>query len=193
MGNESQQANLVLGFQAPSFHSPEYFPFRVLNTLLNGMGGRLFVELREKRSLAYSVFASHDAGARAGIYQIYIGCAPDKVERAQTELLKVLSNFIGGDISRAELDRAKTYMIGLYQMGFQSNRSQVHSYARYEMSGMGAPGVEKFPAHIREVTLDQIRKVAGKYLDTPNKTWVLLTPSKDSKKIKSNGTGMKAD
>jgi zinc protease len=174
--NDSQQANMVLGFRAPSFKSPEYFTFRVLNTILNGMGGRLFVELREKKSLAYSVFAAHDAGLLAGIYQIYIGCAPAKVSEAKNELLKVLKKISDNRISPEELERAKTYMIGLYQVGLQSNRSQVHSYARYELMGYGAPWVEKFPKIVRKITRDQVQKAAKKYFETDKKTWVVLSP-----------------
>lgn len=176
--SDSQQANIVVGFKAPSFNSKGYFSFRVLNTLLNGMGGKLFIELREKKSLAYSVFAAHDAGALAGIYQIYLGCAPNKAVEAKRELLKVLDSFAQGKITEEELKRAKTYMIGLYEVGFQSNRSQVGSYARYELSGWGAPAVEKFPELIRKVTLRDVRQAARKYLGVPQKTWVLLTPSK---------------
>lgn len=178
MENEGQQANMVMGFRAPSFGSPDYFPFRVLNTLLNGMGGRLFVELREKKSLAYSVYGSHDAGRIAGIYQVYIGCAPQKRADAKRELLRVLRSVSRDGISGEELDRAKTYMIGLYQVGLQANRSQVHSYARYEIAGPGAAWVEAFPELIRKVTTEDIHRVARRYLDTDQKTWVVLAPEK---------------
>jgi zinc protease len=178
---DGRQANLVLGFRAPVFGSKEYFVFRVMNTLLNGMGGRLFVELREKRSLAYSVYAAHDAGLLAGAYQIYIGCAPSKVNEAQRELLGLLSEFSKKKVSAAELQRAKTYMIGLYRMGLQSNRSQVHSYARYEVSGLGASMVEKFPQLIQKITAGDVQKAVKKYLQTDEKTWVLLTPKSNPK------------
>jgi zinc protease len=172
----TQQSNLVLGMEAPAFHSPDYFPFRVLNTLLNGMGGRLFLELREKRSLAYSVYSAHDAGALGGICQIYIGCDPSKASNAREEMERVLFSLWRGKITPEELERAKTYMIGLFKMGFQSNRSQVLSYARNEMSGRGAEAVALVPGKIREVSLAEVRRVAERYLDTDRKTWVLLDP-----------------
>ena len=175
---ESRQAHLVLGYRAPSFGSDEYFVFRVLNTILNGMGGRLFVELREKRSLAYSVYAAHDAGLLSGAYQIYIGCAPAKVVEAKRELLKVLAHFAKNGVTSEELERAKTYMIGLYQVGLQSNRSQVHSYARYTLSGHGSGTVEKFPSIIQSVTAAEVQKAVQKYLMTDDKTWVVLTSKK---------------
>ena len=173
---DGRQANLVLGFRAPLFGSREYFVFRVLNTLLNGMGGRLFLELREKRSLAYSVYAAHDAGLMAGAYQFYIGCAPAKIEEAKRELLKVLSDFAKEAVSPAELQRAKTYMIGLYRVGLQSNRSQVHSYARYAMSPYGAAAVDRFPGIIQKITAREVQAAVKKYLRTENHTWVELVP-----------------
>jgi len=178
---DGQQANMVLGFKAPPFKSKEYFTFRVLNTILNGMGGKLFVELREKKSLAYSVFAAHDSGTAAGIYQIYIGCAPAKVGEAKKELLKVLKDFSEKSVSAEELDRAKTYMIGLYQMGLQSNRAQVNSYARYELMGYGASLVEELPDLIRKVTASDVQKAARKYFENKRQTWVLLTPKTKGK------------
>jgi zinc protease len=177
LSHTSQQANLVLGFRAPAFHAPDYFAFRVLNTLLNGMGGRLFMELREKRSLAYSVFAAHDAARLSGIYQIYIGCDPSKADKARVEMERVLYSLIHDRIRPEELERAKTYMTGLFEMGLQSNRSQVLAYARYEMSGKGAPWVKEVPSLIRQVTLKDVRAVAQRYLGTDDKTWVLLDPA----------------
>jgi zinc protease len=178
--NKSRQSHIVLGLPAPSFRSSEFFSFRVLNTLLNGMGGRLFNELREKRSLAYSVFASHDAGTLGGVYQIYVGCAPAKVDQAQKELLRVLNSFVKGEITESEFKRAKTYMVGLYQVGFQSNHAQLGSYMRYESDGRGAALVEKFPNLIQKVSLSQVRAVARKYLNSAQKTWVVLGPSKEN-------------
>jgi zinc protease len=178
---ESRQAHLVLGYRAPVFGSSEYFVFRVLNTILNGMGGRLFVELREKRSLAYSVYAAHDAGLLSGAYQIYIGCAPAKVAEAKRELLEVLAHFAENGVTSEELERAKTYMIGLYQVGLQSNRSQVHAYARYSLSGYGAGMVEKFPSAVKSITAAQVQKAVRKYLMTDDKTWVVLTSKKAEK------------
>lgn len=174
--NEGRQANLVLGLRAPRFASPDYFAFRVLHTVLSGMGGRLFEDLREKRSLAYSVYGSHDAGQLIGAYQIYIGCAPAKVEEARKGLLRVLDEVVEKGISAQEVERAKTYMIGLYQVGSQSNRAQVHSYARYELGGAQASWVEKFPDRVKAVRLKDVQMAAQKYFATDRKTWVLLVP-----------------
>jgi predicted Zn-dependent peptidase len=81
-----------------------------------------------------------------------------------------------GNVLSEEVQRAKTYMTGLFQLGLQTNRSQVHSFARYELTGPGARWVDQFCARIRKVTPLEVQRAAKKYLETDQKTWVLLTP-----------------
>ena len=167
---------MVLGLKASSFDDKNYFTLRVLGALLNGMGARLFTELREKRSLAYSVFASHEALARSGIFQAYIGCAPEKEKEARNELLRVLKSLAEEEVGAEELNRAKTYITGLYQVGLQSDRAQMGSMARYEMSGPGAEWVPRYPDLISKVTARDVQIMAQKLFRTDDMTWVILGP-----------------
>lgn len=173
---KSQQSHLVVGMRAPHYLSKDYIPFRVLNTLLGGMGGVLFSELRDKQSLAYSVHASHDAAIQSGIFQIYIGCAPTKVKAAQKGLIQVLKDFSRTPPAPADLERAKTYLIGLYKMNQQSNRSQVYSYGRYALSGIEHKMMDQLPQRVKAVTADQIQVASKKYLLDPRQTWVEVGP-----------------
>jgi zinc protease len=172
----NNQASLVLGFRAPTFKSGEYFGFRVLNTLLNGMGGELFSQLREKKSLAYSVYATHDSAEKAGVYQIYIGCAPSKVKEAKQGLLDVLHSIAGRKVSEEELNRAKSYLVGLFQVGQQSNRAQLFALGRHELIGFGVSSIDNYEKLINEVTAEEVQRLAKKYLTSPKRTWVLLLP-----------------
>jgi zinc protease len=174
----TNQASLVLGFRAPTFKSNEYFGFRVLNTILSGMGGELFVQLRDKKSLAYSVYGAHDSAEKSGVYQIYIGCAPPKVKEAKVGLLAVLQSVADRKVSNEELERAKSYMIGLFQVGQQSNRAQLFTMGRYELIGFGLSAISNYEKLIRQVTAEEVQRLAKKYLTTPRKTWVLLSPKK---------------
>ncbi len=173
---KSQQSHIVLGMRAPNYLSEDYIAFRVLNTLLGGMGGRLFAELRDQKSLAYSVHASHDAAIQSGIFQVYIGCAPSKVKAAKEGLVEVLRDFAQKPPSSTDLERAKTYLTGLYQMNQQSNRSQVYSYGRYALSGLGLNIMDKLPVRVKAVTAVQVQAAAQRYLLDTNQTWVEIGP-----------------
>ncbi len=173
---DRKQATVLLGYQAPRFDDREYFVFRVLNAALNGMGARLFSELRDKRSLAYSVYAAHDALAGAGIYRAYIGCAPEKIAEARKGLQEVLVSLADSPLSEEELKRSKSYITGLYQVGLQSNRAQMASYARYQLSGPGAALVDEYPARIAAVSARDVQDAALRYFKKGIPTWVILKP-----------------
>jgi zinc protease len=173
---DRRQSTVVLGLKAPAFETKNYFALRVLGALLNGMGARLFVELREKHSLAYSVFAAHELLSRSGIFQAYIGCAPHKEKEARMKLLEVFHSLAKEKVSNEELVRAKTYISGLYQVGLQSNRSQMGSLARYEMSGPGAEWVSRYPDLVNKVTARDVQEVAKMLFLTNDRTWVVLGP-----------------
>jgi zinc protease len=173
---DRKQATVILGFPAPRFEDRDYFTFKVLNAALNGMGARLFTELRDKRSLAYSVFAAHEALSEAGVYRAYIGCAPEKVAEARKGLLEVLRSVAEAPLSVEELSRSKSYITGLYQVGLQSNRAQMMSYARYQVSGPGAPLVDEYPGKIAAVSAKDVQEAARRCFLQGEPTWVILRP-----------------
>ncbi|RUM89030.1 MAG: insulinase family protein, partial [Thermodesulfatator sp.] len=75
---ERQQEHIVLGFMGPGLTSPDRYPLEVLNAILSGQGGRLFTDLRDKKSLAYSVTSFTGFGIDYGSIASYIACAPEK-------------------------------------------------------------------------------------------------------------------
>ncbi|MCE9624839.1 MAG: insulinase family protein, partial [Deltaproteobacteria bacterium] len=76
------QAHLVLGFQGVSFADQDRYALDVLNNILAGQGGRLFLELRDKLSLAYSVTSLSQEGIEPGYFGVYIATEPRKVATA---------------------------------------------------------------------------------------------------------------
>jgi zinc protease len=92
--------------------------------------------------------------------------------------MKVLRDFAKQPSAPVDLKRAKTYLIGLYKMNQQSNRSQVYSYGRYALSGMGLNQMDSLPQRVQGVTADQVQAAAKKYLLDPRQTWVEVGPEK---------------
>ncbi|HZI09611.1 MAG TPA: pitrilysin family protein, partial [Myxococcus sp.] len=76
------QAHLVLGFPGARVGDPWRHALEVLSTVLSGQGGRLFVELRDKRSMAYSVSSFAIEGLDPGYFAVYMGTSPEKVDAA---------------------------------------------------------------------------------------------------------------
>ncbi|MEN9833811.1 MAG: hypothetical protein RL011_4, partial [Pseudomonadota bacterium] len=77
-----EQVHLAYGFKGLTWDDPDRAALDVLTTVLGGHGGRLFRELRDKQSLAYSVSPLVSYGCDPGLVGAYIACAPEKRQRA---------------------------------------------------------------------------------------------------------------
>ena len=98
------QAHLVLGFPGLRLDDPDRYALDVLSQVLGGQAGRLFMELRDKRSLAYSVAAFAAEGLAPGYFAFTIATAPDKFEDAKRGLFEEVKRVLDEPPDAAELD-----------------------------------------------------------------------------------------
>lgn len=160
---DRNQSNLVLGFQGATLNSPERYPLLVLNGVLSSMGGRLFLELRDQQSLAYSVYAASEDGLDPGFLWVYIGTAPDKEETALAGILSELERIRTEPVPADELQRAKNSLIGGFEIDLQRNAAQAAHLAFDELYGLGFRDSELYAERVQAVTSEQVLKAAEKY------------------------------
>lgn len=165
---EKAQTHIVLGFLGPKVTDEDYYPFRVLNASLSGMGGRLWDSLREKKGLGYVVYSFVDSGVDPGGFGVYIGTSPDKEEIAIEGILDELRRVKKEGMSDEELARAKRYLVGIYEIRLQRNSSQVSAYLKNEIFGLGYQAVEEFPRKVEAVTKEDVDRVIKQYFDLDN-------------------------
>lgn len=170
-------AYLVYGFAAPGFTADEYATGRVVDAVLGGsMSSRLFVELREKRSLAYqvsTVYRDHlDGGYMAG----FIVTDPGRVEEAGHGMAWEFRRLIEEPIPDSELEGAQGYLHGRYVLSAESNMAQARRLARYEVLGLGVDFGDRWLERMYEVTVDDCRVFAERWFTgEPTVSWVLPT------------------
>lgn len=162
---EKQQAHLVLGFQSVTLTDPDRYPLKVLDAILSRQGGRLFYELREKRALSYSVTAFAVEGIAPGVFGVYVGTDPSKVDEVVTAVWDELRRVRDEPVSPAELEQAKKYLIGSYEISLQSNASQAEEMAFNELYGLGYDNGRRYLAAIHKVTASDLQRVARTYFD----------------------------
>lgn len=171
---EKQQAHVVLGFQGVSLANPDRYALKMLETILSRQGGRLFYELREQRALAYSVTAFGVEGLAPGVVGVYVGTDPDKVDEATTaaraELKRVQDELVGAD----ELDQAKKYLTGSYEISLQSNSAQCEEMGFNELYNLGYENGRRYLTAINAVTAEDLRRVACRYFDDDVHTLVVV-------------------
>ena len=173
---DKAQAHLVLGFPGVRLDDPLRFQLDVLSAILSGQGGRLFVELRDKRSLAYSVTSFSMEGVDPGYFAVYIGCGPGKTQEALTGIRDELAKVRESAPSEAELDRARTHLIGAHAIGMQRNSSRAALYAFDECYGLGCDASSKYQERISAVTQASVLKAAQRILDPRAEVIALVAP-----------------
>ncbi|MYH39578.1 MAG: insulinase family protein [Candidatus Dadabacteria bacterium] len=172
---EKAQTHIIAGFHAPGFRSRDRYAFEVLNTVLSGQGGRLFIELRDKKSLAYAVTSFYVPGMEGGYFGVYIGTAPQKEKEALGAIREQLRLVLNG-VGEQELERAKNYIVGSFEIGLQRNSAQASTVGFDELYGIGTYEYRKFPEKILAVTVDDVARVARKYINPGAAAVAILRP-----------------
>jgi zinc protease len=162
---EREQAHLIVGFPGVTLHDPDRFALEVLTTILGGQGGRLFVELRDRRALAYRVSAMSVEGVEPGYIAVYMACSPDKLPQALDGVRAELGALVADEVSPAELERAKRYLVGTHEISLQRRSSVALTLALHEASGLGYQEYARYSDAIRAVSAADVRRVAARYLD----------------------------
>lgn len=162
---EKEQTHIGIGFNGTVIGSDDSYALRVMTEVLSGQGGRLFVELRDKKSLAYTVSAFSKEAADPGMIGAYIATAPEKKDEAAASLLDEFRKLLAEPVSEGELNRAKKSIIGNYEIGLQSVSNQSADMANNELYGLGYGFSKIYPEKIQAVTAEDVMRVAKKYLD----------------------------
>ncbi len=170
---EGNQVHIIVGFCGPSLRDEEdSIALRVLTASISGMGGRLFMNLREKKGLAYVVSPIRYSFLAGGIFGGYIASAPGKLSESLSGLKEELMKL--AEISDKEIKRGKNVVLGSVKRGLQSNSSWASQIASDEFLGFGFDRFSKIRKLIREVTRERIKEVLEKYVENSNPYVVIL-------------------
>ncbi|MDA7705377.1 insulinase family protein [Rickettsiales bacterium] len=158
--NELEQINLLLGFKSNSYLDEDYYVGQILSSILGGgMSSRLFQEVREKRGLAYSIYAFNMAYYDDGIFGIYAGTTPEQTN----ELINVTCEEVikvSNKIEEFELQRSKNQVKSALIMSLENTDS------RCQRIGNNILNYNKIISHqdvinkINNINIDQLTNYA---------------------------------
>lgn len=170
------QSHLVMGFPGVTLTSPLRHPLDVLSTVLSGQGGRLFLELRDKRSMAYSVSSFTLEGLDPGYFAVYMGTSPEKVAAAvegiRAELIRVRDELI----PEPELARARQHLIGTHEIGLQRNGARAGLLALDHIYGLGESTFLHYAEEVGRVTAAEVQAAAKQVIDFERCAQVVVGP-----------------
>jgi predicted Zn-dependent peptidase len=161
----TEQANVVLALPALARTDERRFALGALNVVFGGgMSSRLFQEIREKRGLAYSVYSFASHYADTGMFGVYVGCQPTKIDTVIGLCREGLTDVAERGITGDELARGKGQLRGGLVLGLEDNGSRMSRLAKGELVYGELPSVGELLKSIDAVTLDDVRVVAAELL-----------------------------
>jgi zinc protease len=163
-----EQTHIILGYKGLTLSDPRRYTLQIIQAVLAGQGGRLFLELRDKASLAYSVAPMRMEGVDTGYFGAYIGCSPEKGKKAIEMMNVEFKKLVDTKISDLELDRAKRYLIGRHDIDLQRNSAICASVLFNEIYGIDSAEIFRYADHLRDVSSADVQKLAKEILAQPS-------------------------
>jgi len=172
---DASQSHIALAFKTCSIKSKDVLPLKLIYSILSGQSGRLFVNLREKKSLAYTVCPIMMHGIDQGYFGAYIASEHAKVEEAIKSIRNEFLNLKKNKIDDQELNRAKNYLLGNYVLSMQKYQDLAFNYTFDELYGMSFNYYKNFENLVNNITYKDILNISNKYFLDSKESLVLIT------------------
>lgn len=178
---ETEQANIILGAPSVVNNDPRRFAYSLLDIIIGGgMSSRLFQEIREKRGLVYSVYASSQPYEGAGIFEMYAGTRPENVAEVVKVATEQFALAAQDGVSDDELARAKELAAGSFVLGTESTRTRMSRLGRLAVLDLPVDSIDEMIEKYRAVTIDEVND-AARALFTQDMTLAVVSPYKQEK------------
>jgi predicted Zn-dependent peptidase len=163
-----EQANLVLGVPGLARDDDRRFALSIVTTALGGgTSSRLFQEVRERRGLAYSVYAFTGSHAETGLVGVAAGCLPAKLDDVLAVVRSELASVARDGITPEELAVGKGQLRGGLVLGLEDPASRMSRLGKAELTHVDLLTIDEVLARIDSVTLDECRAVAAEIFSGP--------------------------
>lgn len=182
-----EQAHLILGFRGFKLGDQTRFAENILATILGkGMSSRLFIEVREKRGLAYSVHTSADHLIDTGYFSTYVGVDPKNAEEAIKIILE--EHYAIKDkvklIEVSEFQKAKEYLKGHIALSLEDTSAVNQFFGEKELLIESPQTPEEIFESLDKVTIDQVYDVAKQIFLKQNLNLSIIGPYNGEDKFK---------
>ncbi len=176
------QTVAMFGLPAVARNHPDFYPLYVMEYILGGGGltSRLSSEIRQERGLAYYASTSFSPGEYSAA--IYGSFATKNVDALQAATLarQVLANFATKGATADERKNAIDYITGSFPLALDTLGAQASYLNSMQLYNLGDDYLEKRNTYFQNVTLNDINRVAAKYLAKPPLMVLVGNPNGDT-------------
>lgn len=159
------QAHIAKGWLVPTYNDKDYAELILLNIILGacGLSSRLFLELRDKKGLAYVVRSSYERFNKAGNFMIYIATEPKNIDISLKGFDEEIQKIKTIPVTEEELENAKNNFYGKCAFVEETNLQQACLLAKYGIMGLGFDFEKRAKELIANVTPDSLLNCAKTY------------------------------
>lgn len=176
------QAQMIIGFPGLAYNDPDRYAASVLlNILGGGMSSRLFVEVREKRGLAYMVNAGSGSFRDVGVATIQAGLDPSRLGDAVKVIKEELVKITQESVSAKELADSKNNIAGRTELAMEDSSAQAQWFAKQFWFSDKIKTYEQVTEKIQKVTAGEVKKIAKKMFDLDTARMAIIGPMSKEK------------
>ncbi len=177
---KTDQAHLFLGFKAIPRHHPQKPVLDIINMILSGgMSSRLFINIREKRGLAYYIRAYEDNFLDTGCFFAHAGLNSERLEEAIKAILEEFKKLKEEKVSAAELKKVKEYIKGNLLLDMDDSEEVSSWFGTQAIFDKEIKTPQEKISEIEKVTPEQVQKLAKQLFTKDKLNLTLIGPFKD--------------
>ncbi len=181
---QSDQAHLCIGLPSRRLVDPDRYVLQVLATVLGGgMSSRLFTEVRERRGLAYYVYAMNQSYTDTGTLFSQAGVDIERIEEAVSTIVGELKKIADDPVPADELEKAKNFTKGRFVLQIESPHGLLTFGLRREVLEGRAQEPEEVLAGVEAVTGEDVQRVAQEVIATDALRLALIGPFEDAERF----------
>lgn len=181
---DTQQAHLCLGVRSYHLTHPDRYKLAVMTTILGGgMSSRLFMEVREKRGLAYYVRSENEEYREVGNFVTQAGVDVARIEDAVKIMLEQFLKMTKEPVRNEEIVKAKEFLKGRLTLELEDSRSVAGLYATTEVLEDHVRTPKEIFAKLDEVTIEDVQNVAQDIFKEKNLNLAVIGPYKEEERF----------
>lgn len=183
---KAEQAHLIMGFMSEGRGYPGRFAQSILSTILGGgMSSRMFIEVRERRGLAYSIHTGMDRYQEVGYLSTYAGVDVNKADEAIAVILKQYYGIGSGQfpISNEELKKAKEYLKGHLALALEDTKDVTSFFVEQALFVKEILTPEEVYKQVDKITVEEVLSEAKKLFISSKLNLAIIGPFKDREKF----------
>jgi len=183
---KTDQTHLIVGTRAYHQNHKDRYVLALLSIILGGnMSSRMFIEIRERRGLAYFVHTSVDTYQDCGYIGTQAGVEHANLEKTVETILGEYRKIATEKVDIKELQKAKDYVKGRAVMGFEASDDVAMFFIDQEMHKEKIMTPKEVFARIDEVTVDDILRVSRDIFKNNKLNLAIVGPHKNNKKLEA--------